>query len=279
MPPAGASHGGSPIASALGFGVGPKPAAGWHDPPATLTLGLDEVHVWRASLNLDAPRLHSLLETLADDERARASRFHFPKDRDHFIAGRGILRTILARYLPHHPADVRFHYGARGKPALTEAFEGDRLGFNVSHSHGLALYAVTRTRELGVDLEHIQPRLQEGIAERFFSPREVAAFRALPPDQQSEAFFACWTRKEAYVKAKGDGLALGLSQFDVSLVPGEPPALLRTEGDPEEAFRWSLRALAPAPGYAAALCVEGHDWHLTCWEWPEGTEVTEEGTG
>ncbi len=233
----------------------------------------DEVHVWRASLDLGASRRHALHLTLAEDEQERAERFHFAKDRARFIAGRGLLRAILARYLRADPAGLRFCYDPKGKPALTPASHTGGLRFNMSHSHGLALYAVTRGRELGVDLEYIQPRLEGGIAERFFSPREVAALGALPADLRNEAFFACWTRKEAYVKAKGDGLALRLDQFDVSLNPRQPAALLRMEGDPQEACRWSLWALDAAPGYAAALCVEGHDWRLARWQWPEGTEA------
>jgi len=241
----------------------------WNNPPATLSLGSDEVHVWRASLHLEASRLESLLPTLAEDERARAARFYFPKDRDHFVAGRGILRALLARYLGAHPADLRFRYSPKGKPALVPEFDAGALRFNVSHSHGLALYAVTRGHDLGVDVERIQPRLEERIAERFFSPREVAALQTLPPPLQHEAFFACWTRKEAYIKATGEGLSLGLDQFAVSLVPGEPAALLWTEGDPQEARRWCLHALDPGPGYAAAICVGGHDWRLACWQWTE----------
>ena len=235
--------------------------------------------MWRASLDLGESRVHALLATLAQDERERAERFHFATDRARFIAGRGLLRAILARYLQAHPASLRFHYSPRGKPALTPDSNPGGLQFNVAHSHGIALYAFARGRALGVDLECIQPQLQEGIAERFFSAREVAALRALPADLRAEAFFACWTRKEAYVKAMGDGLALPLDQFDVSLAPGEPAALLRTAGNPQEACRWRLQALEAAPGYAGAICVEGHDWRLTCWQWPEGTEGDGEGSG
>jgi 4'-phosphopantetheinyl transferase len=238
--------------------------AEWSPPPGVLTVSRGEVHVWRASLDVTPRRRTSLLATLSSDERARADRFHFERDRHHFITGRGLLRAILARYLETAPAALQFHYDAHGKPRLAGAFP-DRLRFNVSHSHGLALYAVSVDRELGVDLERIEPRLETGIAERFFSPREVATLRALPTHAQRDAFFACWTRKEAYVKARGEGLTLCLDQFEVSLSPGEPAALLRTAGDPDEARRWSLEELAPEPGYAAALAVEGRDWGLRCW--------------
>ena len=132
------------------------------------------------------------------------------------------------------------------------------------------LYAITRGRKIGIDVERIGRDLKgDAIAERFFTPREVAMLRALPPDMQTQGFFACWTRKEAYVKARGDGLSLPLDQFDVSVAPEEPAALLHTKGDPSEASRWSLKDLTPGPGYAAALAVEGDAWLLRCWQWRE----------
>ena len=228
-------------------------------------LARGEVHVWRASLDTTGGHRTNLLATLSPDERARADRFHFERDREHFIAGRGRLRAILSRYLETAPSAVPFGYDTHGKPRLAGAFRR-RLRFNVSHAHGLALYAVSADRELGVDIEWTGRRLEAGIAERFFAPREVATLRALPPHQQRDAFFACWTRKEAYVKARGEGLTLALDQFEVSLAPGEPAALLRVQGDPDEARRWSLQELTPGPGYAAAFAVEGRDWGLQCWD-------------
>ena len=230
----------------------------------------NEVHVWRASLDLTASHVQILQQTLAPDERARAERFYFQKDRAHFIVARGLLRVILGRYLDRPPDQLRFCYNSNGKPALAKEFNRDTLCFNLSHSHGLALFAVTRGRELGVDLERVRPHLaDEQIAERFFSPREVAMLRALPTNMRTEAFFNCWTRKEAYIKARGEGLSFPLDQVDVSLAPGEPVALLSAKADPHEASRWSLQELAPGPSYAAALAVEGHDWRLRCWQWSE----------
>jgi 4'-phosphopantetheinyl transferase len=227
----------------------------------------DEVHVWLASLDLEASRVKSLWRTLSADERERGLRFHFQRDREHFIVARGLLRVILGRYLNMKPSQIRFSYNRYGKPFLAGE-GGGALRFNVSHSHRLALYAMTSGREIGIDLEHIRRVLDiNEIAERFFSPREVAMLLALPEPLWSEAFFNCWTRKEAYIKAKGEGLSLPLDQFDVSLAPGEPAALLYTSDDSQEASRWSLQELAPSPGYVAALVVEGHDWQLKCWQW------------
>ena len=203
---------------------------------------------------------------LSAEERARGTRYRFERDLAHFIARRATLRSILAAYTGWLPAALTFCLGPSGKPALARVARGG-LRFNVSHSAGLTLVAVTRCREVGVDLERIRPQLAAGVAERFFSPVEVAALAVLPAEDRAAAFFACWTRKEAYVKAKGGGLSLGLDRFAVSLVPGEPARLLQTADDPLEVERWRLEALDPAPGYAAALAVEGWDWHLRCWRW------------
>jgi len=129
---------------------------------------------------------------------------------------------------------------------------------------------VTYRRAIGVDLERIRRQpAEEQIAERFFSPREVEALHALPVSMREDAFFTCWTRKEAYVKATGDGLSLPLDQFEVSLTPGEPATLLNTRWDPNEACLWSLRELIPGPGFVGAIAVKGHGWRLACWQWPE----------
>jgi 4'-phosphopantetheinyl transferase len=241
----------------------------WLCPPENLTLRKDKVHVWRAGLRLAAPRLEALRQTLAEDELNRSLRFHTRQDRDRFITARGLLRSILGRYLGIDPGQVRLCYGAQGKPRLAGQDGPETIRFNLAHSGDLALYAVTRGREIGVDVERIRPELvREPLAERFFSQLESAKLRALPVDQQSEAFFACWTRKEAYLKARGQGLlALPLDQFEVSLAPGEPAALLSVQGDEQEPLRWSLQHLSPEQGYAAALAVEGSGWQLECWRW------------
>jgi 4'-phosphopantetheinyl transferase len=238
-----------------------------------LTLRRDEVHVWRAELALDPADFIKLQETLAPDERERAARFRFLKDRQRFIAARGVLREVLARYLNQDPARLEFCYGPSGKPTLAAGMGAGELRFNLSHSHGLALYAITRRREIGVDLEYVRPQLaEEQIAERFFSRHEVEALRALPASIQPEAFFHCWTRKEAYIKARGEGLAVPLDSFDVSLAPGEPPALLSVRSDPREAARWSLETLSPGSGYVGAVAAEGSDWSIRLWRWEPPVE-------
>jgi 4'-phosphopantetheinyl transferase len=245
----------------------------WSVPPDALSLENDEVHVWRAPLDLEASQVESLYGLLTAEETARAGRYYFDRDRRRFIVGRGLLRIMLGRYLKAAPERIRLCITPHGKPELAGEDGNETVRFNLSHSDGLALYAFTRSRRIGVDLELISRHHgDERIPERFFSPREVGALRRLSADVQLEAFFNCWTRKEAYIKAIGDGLSMPLDQFDVSLAPGEPAALLSTKGDPREASRWSLRSLIPAPGYVGALAVEGHDWRLRGWEWPDGSE-------
>jgi len=245
-------------------------ASTWRVPPATLTLSGDQVHVWRADLDQPPSQMDRFLRTLSADERARAGRFHFQKDREHFIAARGALRAILGLYLNRAPQCLSFCYGEHGKPALMLQPGEDPIRFNVSHSRGVALYAITCGREIGIDLECMRSDLEvEQLAERFFSYQEIATLRKLPASMRRSAFFRCWTRKEAYIKARGEGLSLPLDQFDVSLLPGEPAALLHTRPDSNEALRWSLQELTPGPsGYVAALAVEGHDVSLALWRWP-----------
>ena len=247
------------------------PVPPWSVPPQTLKLGGDEVHVWRAALDQIPSKIESFRDTLAPAERARAERFHFPRDRDRFIVARGTLRAILGHYLNRTPGCLSFCYSSHGKPALVPEAGENTIRFNLSHSHGVALYAIARGREVGVDLECMRPDFEvDKIAERFFSRREIATLRALPAALRRYAFFLCWTRKEAYIKARGEGLSQPLDQFDVSLIPGEPAALLCTRPDSDEAFRWSLRELTPgAPEYAAALAVEGGGWSLASWQWPQ----------
>jgi 4'-phosphopantetheinyl transferase len=203
-----------------------------------------EVHYF----SLDAaPRLKELAGFLSADERERAARFRFDRDRDRYIVCRGSLRELLAARLRIAPASVQFVYGRFGKPAIDQP----EIRFNVSHSHGMAMIALARSREVGCDIERIDPLFAgEKIPERFFSPYEVAALRALPAADQCDAFFRCWTRKEAYIKACGMGISLALDSFDVTVGPNQPPALLRG------ADGWSLRAIdAPPAGYAAAVVV------------------------
>ena len=260
------------------------PAEAWSaPPPGRVALGPDEVHVWRASLRPAAAALARLEAHLSPDERARAARFRFPRHRDAFVAGRGAQREILARYTGLPPAALAYRATEHGKLSLDGPAAAAGIRFNVSNSGGLALYAVTRGREVGVDLEELR-EMPDGmeIARRFFSAPENQVFAALPAEARDGAFFACWTRKEAYIKAVGEGLSMPLDRFDVAFAPGEPPRLLATRGDEAEASRWTLLELHPGEGYVGALAVEGGGWRVVLYDFEEGadgagTEVSGQG--
>ena len=237
----------------------------WLDPPEGLTLASDEVHVWQAALVAGGLDAEALARLLSPDEMGRADRFRFAEGHNRFVVARGLLRVLLGRYLGAGPAELRFRYGPHGKPGLDAPHEQD-LRFNLSHSGNRVLYAFTRGREVGIDVEAIRWERDHGsLAERFFAPAEAAALRALPAPARLAAFYAGWTRKEAYMKARGTGIALGLSRFQVSLAPDEPAALLHVEGEPDEPARWSLTPIDAGPGYAAALAVEGAPLPVCCW--------------
>ena len=237
----------------------------WRPAPDRLTLEPGQVHVFRLALDLPTTRMAHLVGLLSPDEAARAARFRFEVDRQRFTAGRGQMRCILAAYLRLPPTALIFSYNPHGKPALVNA---PGLHFNLSHSAGVGLLAVCAEQSVGIDNESIRPQVErDNIARRFFAPQEAAALQALPPEQQLLAFFTCWTRKEAYIKARGQGLHIPLDQFVVSLAPGEPARLLTREpGAPAGPF--TLAAIDPGSGQAAALAVEGEINTLRLWDWP-----------
>jgi 4'-phosphopantetheinyl transferase len=222
-------------------------------------LDADAVHVWRVSLDDDA-RVRDYWTILSADEQARASRFVREVHRRRFVVAHGALRTIVAGYVGERPDALAFEQAEHGKPSLRREGDGAAIEFNLSHSDDLALVAVTRARPVGVDLERWSPDVEHlELAERFFSPGERAALRALAhaPEQVAAGFFAAWTRKEAYLKATGHGISRGLHHFDVTLAPGEPARLLADRLDAGATERWSMVALDPAPGYSGALVVGG----------------------
>lgn len=237
----------------------------WSQSPASLSLHSGEVHVWRVDLEQPNDVVQQFRATLENDETARADRFHFEKDRRAFTVSRGFLRHVIGRYVETKPEAVRFSYGPYGKPALDGEHKNSSLRFNMSHSRAVGLVAVTEARELGVDVEYIRADFaSEEIARRFFSPHEVEAFNALAQEHQVAAFFRCWTRKEAYIKAIGRGLSQPLDGFDVTLAPDLPPALLRAAED--DTSRWSLLDIDVEKDYAAALVVEGQISNVRCWQ-------------
>ena len=217
-----------------------------------------EVRVWIASLDLGAEAVNRLGRLLSDDERERAARFCYHRDAMRFVASRAVLRTILGECLGVELCMVDFTYGPRGKPELAAPFDRSGVRFNVSHSASLGLCAVTGRRRVGVDSERLRPLPDlDAVGERVFSPRERQALRRLPCTERRQGFFNCWTRKETYVKAIGDGFSHPLDRFTVSLAPGTPVRLERADGDSAAPGRWTLEAFAPDPEYAAAIAVEG----------------------
>lgn len=228
----------------------------------------EEVHVWVVALDPPQQKVAGLEGLLSPDELERAYRFRFEKHRRRFIVGRGALRSILGAYLDAPPKDLTFRYGEKGKPALAEDWSED-LSFNLSHSSELALYGFGQQIELGIDVERRRELPgAEDIAERFFSVPERLALREVPDASKSEAFFNCWTRKEAYIKATGDGLSMALDRFDVTLLPGEPARMLCADGDSSAAARWSMVHLEPAPGYVGALAAPVPSLRVISRDWP-----------
>jgi 4'-phosphopantetheinyl transferase len=242
----------------------------WVAPAGAHVLAANEVHVWRARVSQAEDCLPELMQILTPDERGRAARFRFAVDRQRCILGRGLIRIILGHHLRRPSHELAFAYNAFDKPRLADTRDSG-LQFNISHSGEWLLIALAQGRILGVDVEHMrEDMVTREIAERFFSATECGALASLPAEEQCDAFFACWTRKEAYLKARGDGLSLPLDQFDVAFVPGVDARLLATRHDPAEVNRWSLCALDVGPGHKAALVVEGTGWALKLLEWPGG---------
>ena len=211
------------------------------------------VHIWQRRLSTDDPSLDACFELLSPEEQEKAARYRVEHPRSDYILTRGTLRSLLSRYLGKDPREIHFRYASHGKPYVAG---NTNLQFNVSHCDGLALLAFVRDREIGVDVERVRPQDDvKKLAERFFSLNEREKLRSLSGDELHGAFFRCWTRKEAYIKATGDGLSLPLHQFDVSIEPDAAQALIATRPDAAEAERWTISNLRIIPGYAAAVAV------------------------
>jgi 4'-phosphopantetheinyl transferase len=224
------------------------------------------VHVWAASLQVSPDVLTEFAASIAPEERERAARFHFSIHRDRFIAGRGLLRKLLGSYLGMEPRSLQFTYGPQGKPALTGS--AGTSHFNVAHSEDLLLIALTGSGVVGVDIEQVRtlPDFEELVA-RFFSPNECSRFRSLPIEQKPAAFFNLWTRKEAWLKATGEGITHLLNQVEVSFLPAKPARLVRLPEAYRNTTRWSLYELAPRPGFAGALAIAGDAPAIQCWRY------------
>lgn len=229
--------------------------------------GPGEVCLSRWSLDRLPSAITTLGKVLSADERTRANRFKRPGDRGRFIVGRAALRILLGRALEIEPSEIIFRYGLQGKPLLSDSCNPIDLQFNLAHSGGLAVLAMARGARVGVDVEEIRPMENaEGLMARFFAPAEAAEWNLLGEGDRLAGFFHGWTRKEAFIKATGQGLSQSLKGFAVSLTPGRPAGLVEVEGDPEEAGRWTISDVDTGSGFSGALAVEGRDWGIRSWD-------------
>lgn len=235
----------------------------WRSTAAVPALAPGEIHLWRIALSREADLVQRRALLLSSDERARMRRFHFDLHRERFAIRRGALRVLLGCYLQIDPGHVTFQYSSRGKPELEQPTQDHVLRFNLSDSSDWALLGVTLDHPIGVDIEHLRPLPDaDTLARDYFSSLEHEKYRSIAPMERLAGFYNCWTRKEAWLKARGDGLSVPLDSFDVTLVPGQPPRLLGVRNAPVDPRRWSLYACTPADDYVAAIAVEREDSQL-----------------
>jgi len=239
---------------------------------STIQILDDEVHIWTASLVSSSQSLQGFWGELSGDERAKASRYRFARDRDRYVAARGILRRLLREYTGIEPRTLQFEYSVYGKPSLKRGSVEKDFCFNLSHSRDITVYAITGGAAVGVDVEYIHPEMAwTEIAGNFFSREEVQALRRLPLESRTLGFFSCWTRKEAYIKARGEGLSLPLHHFQVSVDPYGPAELLSHFDDPSETNHWSLRQIVPVQGYMAAVAAQMRSFTILNRMWPSAS--------
>jgi len=235
----------------------------WPAGPQTPVLRSNQVDVWRVDLAPDADQLQRDRAMLGPEEETQAQRYRFDMHRHRFIARRAARRRILGRYLHVPGSELRFVTKLHGKPHLADATE---VSFNTSHSASMALIAVGKQRDLGIDVESLDRVVEpDRLAHRFFAPAEAEVITQLKGEDARVAFFTCWTRKEAYVKARGKGLAMGLKTFEVSIDPPEPAELRRTDDDPQNRTRWTMWHLVPDAGYLGALASNGRPTEPRRW--------------
>lgn len=228
-------------------------------------IAFNEVHIWRVDLFQIANQLDRLSKSLSADENLRANQYRFEVDRRKFVLRRSTLRRIIASYLRILPHEVEFRYTSSGQPVLAEPFQ--YLRFSLTHSGNLVLIAIAMNLHIGVDVEaeHAIDDIADIVC-HYFSKEERLEFFSLPADERTRAFYCGWTRKEAFLKAIGQGLAFGLDNVTVTLNPREPARLVTVLGSGMPMFDWSLYSLIPLPGYTGALAVSGMGHGLAWWE-------------
>ena len=246
----------------------PSPPGDWSKTLNSQTDARPRVHVWASSLAVSITTLQYRKQLLSKDELSRAARFRFQLHRNRFIAGRGFLRYLLGGYLETDPASLEFAYGPNGKPALPGAAHASEIEFNLAHSEDLALLAVAKGLPIGVDVEVVRQLSDAGdLVARFFCARENKIFSQLTVAEQPAAFFNLWTRKEALLKATGEGIGRLLNQVEVSFLPNEPAEFKALPAEVAPRSRWTLGTLTPAPGYAGALAAQAKPVDVQCWKW------------
>lgn len=233
-------------------------------------MGLTEIHVWRASLDLPVAEKRNLNDILSSDELERAGRFRFERDQNRFVMARAILRRLLGRYLEKDPRELRFMYTSHGKPYLENDAGHDTLCFNLSHSGAMVIYAFARKRNIGIDMEEVRHDVMiDPVMQRFFTQEECSMLDSLHESKRIESFFTYWTRKEAFIKATGEGVSFPIEQCDVSGVhEGVLSRIILPKGM-STGEHWHVLDLFPGPGYVAAIAAEGSDWTISCREYAE----------
>ncbi len=238
----------------------------WNKAPADLKLASSYVDVWRSEIKLSESEIDAYAETLSVEEKKRASRFTFTDKQNEFIVSRGLLRRALSHLLKRPANSFEFAYSKEKKPFLKNTNLNETPVFNVSHSHGQALIAISRNRQLGIDIEKIREDVEyKKLAQRFFSKNENRALLAYQGNVQ-RAFFATWTRKEAFVKAIGKGIAFGLGEFDVNTDPDTAPELLETRNQAIDVKNWRMASVATADDYIASVAADAGEFSLRLWE-------------
>ena len=230
-------------------------------------LGESDVDLWKVSLDMPRNQIDELYYTLSGVEQRKADYFRFAEQRSSYIISYGILRKVLGAYLKMNPVELNFNYGKNGKPVLAGVPSDEMIHFNMSSSRNLTVIAISRYYEIGIDIEYIGdiPEIDR-TANQFFSKAEADVFHALPVYEKTKAFYNCWTRKQAFLKAIGNGSLYPLKTFDVTLAPHEPAQLLRVKGKPQEASRWSIQAIMPETNYTGAIAVRNFNFQLKIYE-------------
>lgn len=225
----------------------------------------DHVHIWSVSKSNHIDRLQQYWEILNQEERLRAGKFRFSKDQNCFVIARGVLRILLGKYLSIDPVKIQFKRGHNGKPYVDYEIN---IQFNVSHSRNMIVLGFVLEHNIGVDIEYALREVEIiKIANLFFAKEEVTALMALEKDYHTQAFYNCWTRKEAFIKAEGSGLAFPLDQFVVSLDSKEEATLIDTKWDKKEKEKWVLDTLEPEENYIGAVSVKGNVSEIQTWQY------------